>query len=53
MTRVAAGGIEEGELMVNVESRRAAAPPVALAATLGLVIVFAPWMVPGLTPPTM
>jgi hypothetical protein len=41
--------------MVNVEPRSAAAPPIALAATLGLglVIVVAPALVPGLTPSTM
>ena len=36
MKQIPAGLIEEGELMVNVASRRAAAPPVVLAATLGL-----------------
>jgi len=43
--------IEEGELMVNVESRRAAAPAIVLAATLGLAAACwaaAAWLMRGM-----
>jgi predicted metal-binding membrane protein len=43
--------IEEGELMVNVESRRAAASPIVLAATLGLAAACwaaAVWLMHGM-----
>jgi len=36
VTQIPAGLIEEGEVMVNVATRRAAVPPMVLAATLGL-----------------
>ncbi len=51
MTQIAAGLIKEGELMVNVESRGVAAPPIVLAATLGLAAACwaaAAWLMRGM-----
>jgi predicted metal-binding membrane protein len=51
VTQIAAGLTEEGRLMVNVESRRAAAPPMVLAATLGLAAACwaaAAWLMDGM-----
>jgi predicted metal-binding membrane protein len=51
VTRLARGFGKQGELMVNVESRRAAAPPMVLAATLGLAAAcwaVAAWLMNGM-----